>query len=310
MGKDAIDQAIDLAISGQAKEGIRMLWPSVRDEASRSEALFALAYCFEQDGNLMTACYLYQTTMNAHPDFELAQRRLIECEELAEHRGLIEDFDDMGHQACVRCDLRFRSEYTVCPYCGTMVDSGEVYTEGPPKQKKMHENVEEDPTFSDHVVEIGRDAIDSVQDFIEGDTVKNLGKKISETSQSAVNKAKEWGQSEQGQKLGDKTDEVMQKVMGNERLRSIADSIEAASNKAAEKLKGAKESQAAKDTGAAAKKLGEGAAKVGKDAGTKVNEFMQSDSVKTMADRAKEAGRDLLKKLRGWDEIDEDKKDR
>jgi hypothetical protein len=304
MGKDVIDEAIDLAINGQAKEGIKKLWAKVRNKETRSEALFALAYCFEQDGNLMTACYLYQVTIDAHPGFDLAARRLQDCEELAAHKGFIEDFDDMGHQSCAGCDLRFRAEYTVCPYCGTMVDSGEVYSEGPAKKKSAPVE-EEDPTFADHVVDIGKDAVDYVQGVIESDGVKDFGSKVQDKSKSAINKAKDWGKSEQGEKVGQKTDDALDKMFSNKPLRNLADSIESIHMKAADKIKELGDSDKTKETTDKAKS-------VGKEAKEKFTEFMQSESVQDAKKQAKKAGKKLLDKLKGldkphsWDKVDDD----
>jgi hypothetical protein len=307
MGKDIIDEAIDLAINGQAKQGIKTLWAKVRNKETRTEALFALAYCFEQDGNLMTACYLYQVTADANPGFELALRRLQDCGELAVQKGLIEDFDDMGHQTCVGCELRFRAEYTVCPYCGTMVDSGEVYTEGPSK-KKSAPVAEEDPTFADHVQEIGMDAVDYVQGVIDSDAVKEFGTKVEDKTKSALNKAKEWGKSEKGQEMGDKTDDALDRMFSNKGLRNFADSIESLSTKAADKLKEFGESEKTKETTGKAKS-------VGKEAKDKVNEFMKSEPVQDVKKQVRETGKKLMDKLKGldksasWDKLDDDDKD-
>jgi len=305
MGKDVIDEAIDLAINGQAKEGVKKLWAKVRNKDTRSEALFALAYCFEQDGNLMTACYLYQETANLHPDFELALRRLQECEELATQKGLIEEFDDMGHQSCTRCELRFRAEYTVCPYCGTMVDSGTVYEETP--KKKTPPPIDEDPTFADHVQEIGMDAVDYVAGVIESDAVQDFSSKVQEKTKTALHKAKEWGKGEQGEKFGEKTDDTLDKVFSNKKLRSLADKIESLHSKAADKLKEFGDAEKTKETTEKAKI-------VGKDAKDKVSEFMKSDSVQDAKKNVQDAGKKFLDKLKnlektkGWNKLDDDDK--
>lgn len=119
---DTIEEAIEVAVKGAPDDGIRLLWPLIRDEATRDPALFALAYCFEKADNIATAAYLYEWIAEQHAEFNVAVKRLEECREEMRRRGIAENFGDAGHVICPCGLFRQRAEYGACPYCGKLRD--------------------------------------------------------------------------------------------------------------------------------------------------------------------------------------------
>jgi hypothetical protein len=118
-----VEQALDLAKRGMAYEACERLWPLVRDPATRDEAVFTLAYCFERSNNLPTAAYLYGWVADRHPEFNVAARRFANCRAALDARGLHEDFSDAGHVDCACGSFRYRAELGLCPYCGMTAGS-------------------------------------------------------------------------------------------------------------------------------------------------------------------------------------------
>lgn len=113
-----IDRALEIAAEGSPYEACEVLWPLVRDEGQRDDALFAMAFCLERAGNLPTAAYLYGRIAERHPEFNVAVRRLEACREELDARGIHEDFGDSGHVDCPCGAFRYRAELGLCPYCG------------------------------------------------------------------------------------------------------------------------------------------------------------------------------------------------
>ena len=246
---DVIDEAIEMATTGDPSEAIRLLWPVMLQGTQRDQAMFALAFCYEKAQNFSTAHYLYEEIALRYPSFTVAVDRQQACQQLVIERGLIEDFQDMGHRECMACTLRFRSEYLLCPYCGSSKDYKKPSTEK--KEQAQSDEPEEvplpsweDPTLLDALQDMGRDVADRIQDLVESDTVKNASEKMNEASKATVKKAKEFAASEKAQelkkksaKLGDGVFNKAQKLSEKPAIRDLAHKIEDVGNAASDKVK-------------------------------------------------------------------------
>ena len=270
MAKDRIDQALEMAKSGDAKEAIRLLRPEMLKPDGRDQVIFALAFCFEQSENFATANYLYEELAQRHPSFELAKERQQVCRDEVDERGLIEDFHDIGHRECISCMLRYRSEFVLCPYCGTHKDSTEEYTESTDEQSEPSTE-EHDPSILHTIEDMGRDAADRIQDFVESDVVKDISEKVISASIATGRKAKDLANSESAKEVKEKSAKIGKEVMAkaeklseNSTIRDIAQKIEDVSWTASDKLK----------------------------------ELFGSEKHKKVADKVDHAGKTILKKVR------------
>lgn len=287
--RDPIEQAIAMADSGEPMDATRLLWPIMAtDEDRRDDAMYALAFCFEKANNFVTANYLYDEILEIHPDFEAAIARRTTCRTIVEERGLIEDFSDLGHRDCKACRLRYRSEHMLCPYCGQGKDSARSYTESSAEGEEDIPPGWEDPSILDTIEGMGRDAADRIQDLVESDTVRDLSKKVSSATRSTIDKAKGYTEGEKAREIRKKSANLGEEVVGraeklseNSTIRDVARHIEEISWKA---------SDAVKDF-----------VKGGKsDSPT-----AEGESGGDFADRARAAGKSLLRSIR--DAIDPDK---
>ncbi len=270
MVEDRIEQAIEMATTGDPAEAIRLLWPVLLDWEERDQAIFALAFCFEKSNNFATANYLYEELILHHPAFDLAVEHQQTCRKMVEERGLIEDFQDIGHRDCLGCTFRYRSEYILCPYCDTPKDSKEPSTE---KQEAPEEKLPgwKDPSILDTIEGFGRDAADRIQDFVESDIVKDISDKVVSASVATGRKAKELAKSRNGQEAKDRTAEMGKDALGkaerlseNSTIRDIAQKIEDVSWSASDKMK----------------------------------ELLSSKSTREAADTVEKAGKSVMKKFR------------
>ena len=244
--EETIEKAIDAANTGDPLAGTRMLWPHVPEEDHRDEALFALAFCFEKATNFATAHYLYGKVIELYPDFEPAKKREEKCREVVEERGLIEDFADMGHRECMCCRLRYRAEYMLCPYCGVPKDTEKPYKEvSALSDEDLTKKEWKDPSVIESLGEMGRDAADKVQEFVESDTVKDISNKIKVASASTAEKAKGLADKQKLKEVSDRGAEVGKEVIGkaeqltkSQGLRDVAKKIEDISWQASDAVKG------------------------------------------------------------------------
>lgn len=286
--EDTIENAIEAANTGDPLAGTRMLWPLIPKEDYRDEALFALAFCFEKATNFATAHYLYGKIVELYPDFESAQKRVEKCREIVNERGLIEDFEDIGHRECKACRLRYRAEYMLCPYCGVSKDQKEPYRESTAEffdgdQKKQWK----DPSIMGTLEEMGREAADRVQELVESDTVKDISNKIQVATKSTVIKAKEMTDQKKIKEVTDRGTVVGKEMLGkaekltqNPGLRDVAKKIEDLSWQASDAMKGMV-------------------------SGKKSEPRSGSTSGEDMVNQAKELGKTVLRSIR--DAIDPDK---
>ena len=263
--QDIIDSAIDMATTGDPGEAIRLLWPVMMEDVQRDQALFALAFCFEKAQNLSTAFYLYTETLNGYPAFTVAAARQQACRRVLEEKGLIEDFQDIGHRACTECGLRYRSEYLLCPYCGTSKDEAKKQEPTPEEEKVKEEALPgwEDPTLLNALQDLGRDVADRIQDVIESDAVKKVSGTMAEASKATSNKAKEWAESDTAQDLKKRSaklgDDVMHKayeLSEKPAIRDLAFKIEKLSTSASDKMKQAIEKDSTQKAKAKAQRFG------------------------------------------------------
>ncbi|MFP6582349.1 MAG: hypothetical protein VCD00_07305 [Candidatus Hydrogenedentota bacterium] len=285
---DIIDKAIDMAAAGEAADATRLLWPLMASGEQDDQALFALAFCFEKANNFATANYLYGVILESYPDFESAIARQVACKAVVFEKGLIEDFTDLGHRKCGACRLRYRSEHMLCPYCGTDKDAEDSY-EDPDFDTEEIPPGWKDPSLLETLQDMGRDAADRIQDVVESDAVQDFSKKVSSAAQSSLKKAKEYSERENVKEVTDRGAEIgkdfvgkAEKLTENSTIRDVAQKIEDLSWKASDAMK---------------------------DLITGNNDSGREDSERNdggdALEKAKEAGKSILRKIR--DLIDPDK---
>lgn len=290
-GEDTIENAIEMANVGDPMAGTRLLWPLIPESEHRDEALFALAFCFEKANNFATAHYLYVRILELYPDFESARNRVEKCREIVTEKGLIEDFEDIGHRECLACNLRYRAEYILCPYCGTPKDQAKSQASTDEFFENHQKKEWKDPSIVDSLGEMGRGAADKVQEFVESDKVKEFSGKVQSSTRSALGKAKEFTSQKKVKEVTDRGSEVGREVAGkaedltkNKGLRDVAKKIEDISWQASDAMKGLIKGDKSSDSG---------------ESEPRGEEFV---------DRAKSFGKNVLRNIR--DAIDPDKNEK
>jgi len=217
--QDSIDQAIELAAKGAPKDGVQLLWPLVLDEATRDEALFALAYCFEKDGNICTAVYLYQWIVDHHPDSDAAAKRLDETRAIVSERGLTEDFEDEGHTGCPCGSFRQRAEYGACPYCGLkpgedpiekLKDAGRAAVE---RVQEWTESEELKPT-AERLKILQEDVADRFRELSDNESVKRVTEKVGEVGREVGDRVKRFTESDTAHEAATRTRELGEDLSG------------------------------------------------------------------------------------------------
>lgn len=245
--QDTIDRAIELAATGSPKDGIASLWPLMRDESTREEAIYALAYCFEKDENFVTATYLYDWITKQRPDFTVALKRLSECREVLKERDLVEDFADAGHVPCPCGLLRQRAEYGVCPYCGQGAEGPE--TEGgweavESSSTKESETAAEEPGPVERIREEGRIALEKTRTLVESEELQPAVERFNLLKEETAERLKEFSQrepvkrfTEKAGKIGHETSERIKAFVESEPVQDIAKKAREIGHEASEKVK-------------------------------------------------------------------------
>lgn len=200
---DTIEQAIKWAVGGAPDDGIQLLWPLVRDDATRDDALFALAFCYERAENFATATYLYGWIVEQHPDFNVAAKRLEKCREEAHARGITEDFEDAGHVSCPCGLFRQRAEYGACPYCGRPRDES-----GPPPEGQDGTQSEELSAPGKRFRELKEDAAARLKELSEAESIKRLAARAEELARVASRRMKALAESDAAKDVLEKTKEL------------------------------------------------------------------------------------------------------
>lgn len=238
---DTIEQAIQMAVRGAPDDGIQLLWPLIRDDATRDPALFALAYCYEKADNFATAAYLYKWIVEQHSDFNVAAKRLEECREEMRRRGITEDFEDAGHVSCPCGLFRQRAEYGACPYCGRLRDetglrSGEAEIRVVPTEAAREEAARvvaaagetgtgpvpegQDPTRSEELSaavekfhEFKEDAAARMKELSETEPLKRVAARVEELARGASSRMKAFAQSDAAKDALEKTKELRRETL-------------------------------------------------------------------------------------------------
>lgn len=197
----------------------------IRDDATRDQALFALAYCFEKDDNLATAAYLYDWIVQHHPEFNVAENRLSTCRDEVESRGLTEDFEDAGHLTCPCGLFRQRAEYGACPYCGRLRDGidpeSAALEESAASEASPPETENEDAaTLRDRwgseelgatvekLQELKEEAATRLRELSETEPIKRVATKAGELAREASSRLEEFTESDAAQDAAKKTREM------------------------------------------------------------------------------------------------------
>lgn len=202
---DSIEEAIELAVKGAPDDGFRLLWPLIRDEATRDPALFALAYCYEKAGNFATATYLYAWIVEHHTEFNVAAKRLEECREEMRRRGIAENFEDAGHVDCPCGSFRQRAEYGACPYCGRLHD----------------ETVLKSGDLEVHAVtESG--SVSEVQDRAQSEELSAAAEKFHELKEKAGTRMKELSETEPVKRVAARAEDLARET--SSRMKALVES--------------------------------------------------------------------------------------
>ncbi len=221
---DTIEQAIEWAVGGAPDDGIQLLWPLIRDDATRDPALFALAFCYERAENFATATYLYGWIVERHPDFNVAAQRLEECREEARARGITEDFEDAGHVSCPCGLFRQRAEYGACPYCGRPRDES-----GPPPEGQDGAQSEDLSAPGERFRELKADAAKRMKELSETESIKRIAARAEELARVASRRMKALAESDAAKDVLEKTKELGRET--SSRARRIIDRPEVQDSK-------------------------------------------------------------------------------
>ncbi len=223
--QDTIDRALEFAATGRSEEALLLLRPMIRDDVTRDQALFALAYCFERADNLPTAAYLYDWIVQHHPEFNVAQNRLSTCRAEMEKRGLTEDFEDAGHVACPCGLFRQRAEYGACPYCGRLHDAtglesgaledGAASEASPPETQNEEVATLRDRWGSEELgatveklQEIKKEAAARLRELSDTEPLKRVSTKAGELAREASSRLEAFTESDAVQDAAKKTKEM------------------------------------------------------------------------------------------------------
>ena len=276
--QDNIDRALEFAAAGKSEEALLLLRPLIRDDATRDEALFALAYCFERGGNLATAAYLYDWIVQHHPDFNVAKNRLSECLGEMEGQGLAEDFEDAGHVTCPCGIFRQRAEYGACPYCARLHDA-----RGPENSA-----TEEGAASETSSPEAGDDEVAPLRDWWEREELGATVEKLQELKEEAATRLRELSETEPVKRVAAKAGELVREA--SSRLESFTESEPV--QDAAKKTK-----ELGRDTSSAVKRLFE--KEEVQDAKTKVADWTKEKAADTSdwvkSDRVQEVAKKTVK---------------
>lgn len=236
MPDNLIEQAMELATSDRAAEAIEVLWPLMRDEESRPKTLFTLAFCFERAGNYATAAHLYQKTLAAEPEHEIARERLAHVRTEAEARGVFEDFTDRGHVDCPCGALRQRAEYGACPYCGISRDGSDPL--GPKLLDEAEESLPgwDDPTFGERLEDAAQLASAKIKVWMDREDVKEVTTRLGQ--------------------VGEEMSQTAKHVAEHEKVKATADRVQKAANTASERVTEFLDSTAVRDAARKVRKFG------------------------------------------------------
>lgn len=254
-----VEQALELAKRGSAYEACERLWPLVRDPATRDEAVFTMAYCFERANNLPTAAYLYGWVADRHPEFNVAARRLQKCREALDARGMYEDFRDAGHVDCPCRSFRYRAELGLCPYCGKTAGEAE------PSPSLKNEAAAETTTSTGSPSEV----FDRVRNDLD-----RAWTKIQEKFDEFKQRDDLTGPAQHAQILAKEISERVRKFSESERGQGLKRAATDAREKTTEQLRAASERD---DVQQARTRLEEWT----RDAAERIEEFARSERVQT-----------------------------
>ena len=80
MSREIITQAQQLADKGLPRDGMDQLRELLKNDRGRPGAVFALAWCYEKEGDVHTASYLYKTSLEMQPGDENSIAGRVRCE--------------------------------------------------------------------------------------------------------------------------------------------------------------------------------------------------------------------------------------
>ena len=271
---DTIEQAIEMAVRGAPDDGIRLLWPLIRDDATRDPALFALAFCYEKAENFATATYLYEWIVEQHSEFNVAAKRLEECREETRRRGITEDFEDAGHVSCPCGLFRQRAEYGACPYCGRLRDetrlrSGEAEIRVVPTEAAREESA--------RAVAAGGETetvpVPEGQNRAQSKDLSAVVEKIHELKEDAATQMKELSETES--------------------IKRVAARAEELAREASSRMKALAESDAAKDALEKAKELR-------RETSSRVKRIIEKPEVQELEKKLKDWGKEKTSDITKW----------
>ncbi len=204
MSETTIAQAITKLEADSVADAMKLIRPLVTDSDWRGEALFVLGRCYEQSESFATASYLLAEAVRVTPELQEAAEHLEFCKKKVEERGLAEDFTDSGHTNCPSCELHYRAEYPICPYCCEVdVDNPPVFESVPEPEEEPDLMPWEDDTAMAKLQRAGSEIVDKVKELAESESVKEVTQKAQELGREAAKKAKELAENERVKEVSD-----------------------------------------------------------------------------------------------------------
>lgn len=281
--QERIDRALDIAARGAPYEACEVLWPLVRQETARDEAIFAMASCFERAGNVPTAAYLYEWIGARNPEFAAAREGRDRCRAILDERGIFEDFGDIGHVDCPCGEFRYRAELGLCPYCG----------------RRPGETVEAAPDVAEMTVvpvdDTGEGASESAE--TEEDRVRSpleeVWKSVQEKFESFTQREDLGETGQRVQLLAKEMSERARQVAESERAQQFRRKLEDVGEEAAKRLRQFAQSEPVQDTTRKSREMGE-------EAVTRAKAAMDREEVQEARSRLEQWSNDAAHRIEGW----------
>ncbi len=222
---DDIEKQLDAGVIPEAMAGAAALLDNAE---SRAEGIWLLGRCYLEKGSIPTARYLFSEAVEEFDDPRF-RRSLKAAKAQAHELGLFENFKDAGHRCCDHCNLYYRAEHTLCPYCqqSRAAETASTHFE---RELVEDELRDWDESPLDKLDRISQDAIDKAREIADSDSVKELAERTKALGKEAVEKAKVFTEKEQVKEiterakgLGHEASEKLKTLSEKESVRGVLD---------------------------------------------------------------------------------------
>lgn len=227
MTESGIENANRLVMDGRIDDALELLRPLVRETFTKADALGVMGLAYQRTEKIALACYIYEEALILDPEQETASKWIHKCRETAQELMVHENFDDFGHVACMGCQLKYRIENPICPYCD--VPKGETTLPPEPEEEEPEPELSQwEDSPLDKVEEAGRAALRKVKEVAASDAVKEAAQRAQALGREAAAKAKEFAESDtvkaatkKAEKLGKDVSEKIQKLGDKEKVKKF-----------------------------------------------------------------------------------------